>query len=74
MYPNPNTGTFELMIETDIVNGELKVTNALGKIVSVQKIVRGSNKVNLSGLSKGIYQYSVVQDNKSLKTGKIALE
>ncbi len=74
MYPNPNSGAFKLLIDNQNDILELRIMNSLGKIVSVQAVSKGTNEINMSGMAKGLYYYSIYQNNQSIKAGKIAVD
>ncbi len=63
--PNPSNGVF--IITSDLVASSLKltVTNALGQVV-LDKTLQNTNQstIDLSGMSKGIYYLSLVNDTE----------
>lgn len=73
VFPNPSSGSFKLEIEQAFTNGELIIINSLGEKVHTQKIVGGINKINTKDLAKGLYYYSVIQNNSNLKSGKLSI-
>ncbi len=74
VYPNPNFGSFNLQIDNEIVNAEIILINSIGQKVYGQKIMQGTNEINIKGLANGLYYYSVLQNKQTLKTGKISVE
>lgn len=76
-YPNPaNTFTTFDFDLNGIDNGRLMIYNLLGSIVKEINITDnfGSVKVNTSDLEEGIYFYSMVIENESLKTHKLVIK
>ena len=51
IYPNPNNGSFSIEGYQD--NSKLTVFNSLGKVVISKNLVK--NKIDLNGLSNGVY-------------------
>lgn len=74
IYPNPNNGTFNFDIDRELENGELIIFNNIGQKVYSQKINRGKNKIELSNLSNGFYNYSFLENNIQETNGKLILE
>jgi hypothetical protein len=72
--PNPNNGKFNILINTTIENAEIKIVNAIGQEVLKQTLKQGSNEINGSGLSKGIYYYIIIQNKEPIGKGKIVIE
>jgi hypothetical protein len=69
-FPVPNTGSFTLEIENIIENTELILINSYGQTVYKQILKEGFNAINTTGLSSGIYYYSIGQ---ALKSGKLII-
>ena len=74
LFPNPNNGSFKLQIDSEIEKGELILMNSLGQKVHEQKISRGVNDINTSGLAIGLYHYILFENKMRIKNGKIAIE
>lgn len=74
VYPNPNNGYFKLQIDKEIKKGEIILINLLGQKVRQQIIFKGQNNVITQNLSKGIYNYIILEDNSQISSGKIVLE
>ncbi len=60
MYPNPTKNLVSLQLNKLVGDGQIIVTNLLGKQVIVQPLSMGTNNVDVSKLSKGYYLVSVV--------------
>jgi len=65
LYPNPNNGFFQLNSESA---SEAFIYNTLGEMVTVVKLQKGNNEINLSDFNAGIY--FICSGNKK---GKIIL-
>lgn len=74
LYPNPNSGDFNITISKEISNGELEIRNVLGQVVHLQTIRQGNNQVKTENLPKGIYHYSVLDNKVNVSVGKITLD
>ena len=73
-FPNPNNGSFKFQIDNEIKNGELSLINSIGQIVHKQKIIHGINDIKTNGLPIGLYNYILLQDNKTIINGKITIQ
>lgn len=69
IYPNPNTGKFNLIMNTEqgMINNEVIIYNALGeKVYSNSKFNKQtSNEIDLSTFQKGIYFIKISKDEKN---------
>ncbi len=74
LYPNPNSGTFQIQINIDIKNGQLILINSIGQKVHEQKIIQGTNEIQTNGLPFGLYNCILFQDNQTIKNGKLTIE
>jgi len=74
VYPNPNTGNFNIDVSKEINNGEILLRNVLGQTVHRQNIKQGNNQVKTENLAKGIYNYSVMQNKVVVSVGKVVVE
>jgi subtilisin-like proprotein convertase family protein len=76
ILPNPNNGSFEMSI-LNVENKQLlvSITDMLGQLVLSKEIsgIGGNNKIEVTGMSKGIYLASVKQ-NHCIFTKKIVVE
>lgn len=70
VFPNPSTGVFEVRID-NAQRGPitLRITDAVGRVVSTQTLSKGAaalqQKLDLSGLSTGIYSLHLDMPNGS---------
>jgi hypothetical protein len=74
LFPNPNSGEFEIQISMPVNNGEFVVYDVLGKAVFRHIVVQGENKITSKHLSKGIYNYSISDNKTTLGKGKLVVE
>jgi hypothetical protein len=73
IYPNPAKGFVNLNVETLVGLGSIVVTDLYGKSVKTQALSMGTNTVNISNLSKGMYFVSVVT-SEGKTTKKLVVE
>jgi hypothetical protein len=73
LYPNPAKGFINLNVETLIGAGSIVVTDLYGKTVKTQNLSMGTNTVNISNLSKGMYFVSTIT-NEGKTTKKLVVE
>lgn len=72
MYPNPNTGLVNIALSADLMNGSsIVVYDALGKLVLSQNLTNEVNAINTSKLEAGIYMYTIINNNQTVKVGRM---
>ena len=74
LFPNPNSGFFKIQIDNEIKNGELILINSLGQKVFEKKIFQGENNIRATGLSSGLYNCILLQDNRQMSCSKLSIE
>jgi len=84
LYPNPSSSTqtllrTELDIEDDIVNVQISVINAQGRLVKVAKFENVQseffeNKIDLSNLKNGLYFVNISASNGFSQTKKLVVQ
>jgi hypothetical protein len=74
VYPNPNNGSFNVEISTNVENVQMFILNSLGQTVMTQSLKEGMNVINANGLAKGIYQYVIMGNNYPASNGKLVIE
>lgn len=74
LRPNPSNGKFEIIIPQELSGAEMEVINLLGQKVAVMRLVQGTNEVNLSHLSHGVYNFIIKQNEIKIKSDKIIIE
>lgn len=74
VYPNPNTGSFNLLFENPTENKIIEVYNISGQLILSNKFTNDLVKtIDLSGQAKGVYLLKVKTDNYT-SSEKIILE
>jgi hypothetical protein len=73
VFPNPSAGIFTIKINKPIENGELILFNSLGQKVYEQKISQLSNDIDITHLSPGLYNYSII-GNRTTAKGKVMIQ
>ena len=74
LFPNPSNGSFIFEVENDIKKSELLIINSLGQSVYSQKVIKAKNNIDVSGLSKGLYNYIFFNDYQKSGIGKLVIE
>ncbi len=68
-FPNPTSGSVTLQFKGEPVPTTVRLTNSLGKILMTEKLQDFSgeynDRINLSNYPSGIYNITIIQDNKS---------
>lgn len=64
LYPNPASSIAQIQLNKLVGNGQLVVTDALGKTVITQNVSIGNNKIDVSKLSKGLYLVTLVSGDE----------
>ncbi len=73
MYPNPARNSVNINVDFALTGGQIIVTNILGKQIKMQPLSLGTNNIDVSRLSKGLYLVSIItKDGK--KTEKLIIE
>ena len=67
IYPNPSTGIFNLKLPTDL---QIEVYNNLGQLLSSEKMLSGSNVINIADKPVGVY-FLKTYDGNNVSTFKI---
>ena len=70
IYPNPNNGSVTIELNS---NSLVIVKNVLGEEIMYQTLPSGKQKLNLEGLSAGIYFVSVKEKDKTPSTQRIII-
>jgi PKD repeat protein len=67
VYPNPNNGTFTLALPAN-AKGSIEVSSSVGQIMAqfdAQQVLQQGGRLQLDGLSAGIYLVKYTGENKS---------
>jgi hypothetical protein len=75
VLPNPFSTTTMLRVDQEMKGAEFKMYNALGEEVQAVHAINGTElSVSRENLAKGIYFYSLIQDQNLLSRGKLVIE
>ena len=75
VYPNPSND-FTTIEASDLMfdkNCEVKIRDILGRDISVTEMKNGKANINLNNFAKGIYTYSVYNNNSVVSKGKLVV-
>jgi hypothetical protein len=77
LYPNPNDGDMEFSYSiSGASSGELLIFDLSGKVISKYELQEGTNRqlrINLSGLSNGVYFYRMMVENEMRASDKLVI-
>jgi hypothetical protein len=73
IYPNPFSSSLNIMINdaSQVKNFELKIYNVLGNEVINTRITKQLTTIEIGNLSSGIYFFKLIDNNKTIQTGKL---
>lgn len=74
LFPNPTSDNCRLQIDLEINQGQFVVSTPLGKAVRQQTVSTGTNNINLSELSSGLYYYTVLDKGKVVLNSKVVIK
>jgi hypothetical protein len=74
LYPNPNSGSFNLDLHLQSEKAKFTLINILGQTAFEQEVLDGNNFIQTFDIAKGIYQYALIENNSITKTGKVLIE
>jgi hypothetical protein len=74
IYPNPNNGSFNLNVDTEMEAGKLVLFNLLGQKVHEQKVIRGLNQIRNNNLKPGLYNCRLITEQHTIEIGKLTIE
>lgn len=66
VFPNPTNGVTEVLIPKKMINGQLIVVDATGRVVAQRNITSTNESVDLSEMTAGIYFLKCVSSNAAL--------
>jgi bacillopeptidase F len=69
IFPNPNQGSFELQIPSNLLNEKvhLVMLNLMGKVVYEQNLVQENSTINASHLVNGLYIVKLTTKNETIQ-------
>jgi hypothetical protein len=71
IQPNPNNGSFEVVISTsEKINSKLTLLTIFGNVILQQQITSAVTNIDISGQAKGIY-YVKIESEKGIKMEKV---
>ncbi|MDF1675970.1 MAG: T9SS type A sorting domain-containing protein [Vicingaceae bacterium] len=73
IYPNPNNGSFEMVLDAPFQQANLTIFDLTGKVIIQQKITQNNTQLNLLSNPKGMYFYQLLVDGKQV-TGKLIVQ
>ncbi len=73
MYPNPAKSQVSINVETLVGTSNIVVTDLYGKVVKSQTLSMGTNTINISKLSAGMYFVSIIT-SEGKQTKKLIVE
>ncbi len=71
VYPNPNTGEFQVVLPSGFSNSVIRIYNSAGQLVLQRENVQGLDEkisISLSAFAKGIYQLNLTDNVKTYQT------
>ncbi len=72
IFPNPTNGNVTISIPASVEgNVTVEVYDAIGKLTIKENITNNMSNVNLSKLEDGMYMFKIINNNKTIKIGKI---
>jgi trimeric autotransporter adhesin len=74
VFPNPNNGRFTVHYEAAGKDVEFIVTNVFGQKIHTQKISETTSVIQIEGITTGLYNYVLMQENQTLAKGRISVE
>jgi hypothetical protein len=74
IYPNPNSGVFNIATLSQINRGTIEIFNILGALVYTQAITNRKNTIELNmDLVEGIYIYQVIVNDELVQTDRLII-
>ena len=75
IYPNPiDNYVFIELSNNNFINTQFELYDITGRYIQSYSISKPLNKINLQNIAKGIYLYSIIQNNERIEVGKIIKE
>ena len=74
IFPNQSNGSFTIVFNSVVLNGELVLVNALGQIVLSQVLSQGNNSIYAFELPEGLYNYILLSNKQKIGSGKLVIE
>ena len=75
VFPNPNTGSFTVLLQNTDEDAQMEIYNMIGQNVYSTKLLKGSNQVSLTTHTPGMYFYRVyTKSGVFVSSGKLIVE
>ena len=74
LFPNPNNGSFNILMEEFDNENEILIIDGLGKIVFRKDLSNSANNIVTNNLKTGLYNLLIVQGAKVVFTTKLSVE
>lgn len=72
VYPNPSNGILNVAIASELSgNTSIEIYDAIGKLVITENLSSELTTINTSKLTEGVYMYKVINNNRTIKIGKV---
>ena len=72
IYPNPSSGIFNF--EGMLIGNTIEIFNVLGKLVAVYYSEKSLSTIDMNGIERGVYFYSIKNKAEIVKKGKLILQ
>ena len=74
LYPNPANTEVSIQLNKDCANCVIEITNAIGQVLSIEKLSSLENKINIAAFANGIYYIKLKSDNKANYVQKLIVQ
>ena len=75
VYPNPNNGSFTVLLQNSDENAHMEIYNLLGQLVYTTDLTKGNNQISLNTHTAGMYLYKVyTKTGVFISSGKLIVE
>ena len=78
VFPNPNNGVFEVVLDDNFLpttdNVTIQLINILGEFVQTTNINQQKTIININELNSGLYFVNLVRNNTLLQTKKVMVQ
>lgn len=71
VFPNPNMGSFTILNETNAID-QITISDMAGRLVYSNSFVNATQQIEIAGLTKGMYIYSL-KSQEGIAQGKIVV-
>ena len=71
--PNPNNGTFDIVMPILYENTKVEILDLSGKIIFSEKLSQKKQRLDINNISRGVYILSLNQ-NGIIKTNKLIIK